>query len=122
MLYWDFWVGFVREPKGLDAFLYRQGYDPISTDDGGETYFHYISRKGLLVNIFFFPKSPPEIKGLEVPDWKGNGYEITSEMKIVTDDGGAIEKTINMTRRTAIKYDGVFYETQIKEFLTRDQL
>lgn len=122
MTLWDYFVGFEREPEGLEAFLYRQGYDQMSTDDGGETYFYYQPRKGRLVNIFCFSKSLPGIKDLEVPDWKGKGYEIVSEIMISTEDPCAIQKAENMAKRTVKKYDAILYVPQFKEFLTRINL
>jgi hypothetical protein len=121
MIMWDYFVGFAREPEGLEEFLDKQGYDRISVEEGGSSDGSYESRKGNLVNIFYFPKLP-ELGGDEVPDWKGNGHNVVCELMVSTEDPCAIQKSENMARRLVKKYGGVLYDIQFEEFLTKKQI
>jgi len=114
MTSWEYFVGFEREPKDLDAFLDRQGYERIPNKQGNSIR-DYESRVGGLVELFF-TEDFLEVEEGEVPDWRGNGYNVTSELMISTKDFSADLEAQRIANETTKKYKAVIYDPQIDEF------
>ena len=107
----DYHVGFEREPKDLDAFLASRSYKQDS-EDQDNSYRFYKSREHS-IDIFYYPKEPEADEDDDgvVPDWKAQGFNVTSKLMISTKDFNAYEETQRIALAIAKEYDGVFYDS-----------
>ena len=121
MTSWDYYVGFEREPEGLEAFLKSQGYDPTPIETDNDSDRNYESGEGGLVDLFYFSKSP-EVNGGEEPDWKGAGFNIASELMISTKNSAASESAERLSEEIARRYNAVIYDSQGEEYFRSDEL
>lgn len=114
MVSWDYFVGFEREPEGLNSFLDKQGYDRIPDDlnDGSRL---YESKAGDLVDLCYYP-AELEVDEEDVPNWKRNGYNVFFELMISTKYASADIEATRIADETAKEYGGIIYDPQLDDF------
>jgi hypothetical protein len=120
MTSWDYYVGFVKEPKNLDGFLNKQGYER-NHNEKDDSYKNYESKEGGLVDLFYSFKAT-EVKEGEVPDWKRSGYKVVSELMISTKDSDCAEEALKLAEATVKKYKSILYDSLAEEYFRKEEL
>jgi len=120
MASFDYFVGFEREPEGLEEFLKEQGYDPTQNGED-KSVKNFESRDGGLVDIFYLQKVEEAEEG-EFPDWKKSGHDVISELFISTKDFEGANKAELIAYETAKKYEGILGDPQCEEYTSGDDI
>ena len=114
-----FFVGFREIPHGLEGFLNTQGYTLETSHGTGVLYEHIAGQPAL-----FYTAPIEKSEGDAVPNWNKSPVPVVAKIAVncpIDDSDAGVEGDRIATALTR-KYNGVFYDTTLDEFFTRDDL
>lgn len=112
-------IGFEKQPKGLDGFLAEKGYKPVSKKRDCTVY----ESKGSCLTLYYFPAAIKAKDPEEVPNWKASGFKIVSELNInYPREIEAMEAAQRLAAEITQSLDGILYDADTDEFLTKDDI
>lgn len=106
----DTFVGFRKEPIGLEAFLIEQGYVVVEKRKGVAVLFE--RKDTIWPQIFYSPQVIPAEDKDECPNWKKSRVKIVSEVDINYHlDFEFIEEAERLSKELTKRYNGVLCQT-----------
>src|SRR3989344_2281124 len=119
MVSWDYYVGFEREPEGLEAFLKSKGYQffPVKRDTSIKSY----ESEDETIDVTFFPFRIG-VRNAGHPDWTESGLDIKSELMVSTKGSVAQEGAERLSEEIARRYNAIIFDPQGDEYLRSEDL
>lgn len=115
----DILIGFETRPEGLEGFLESEGYSLEASHNNSQSYVH--DEHGL-TNLDYYPEFVQAED--EVPDWKNAGYNLASLLNISfpINESDSIDEGNRIAKVVTQKFNGIYYDSNLKEFFRGSQL
>lgn len=111
----DMFIGFVREPKGLDEFLKREGYTEV--DESDPECIVYTRPDEVWPQIFY--SSPVEVdEQTEISHWEEAGYKVVSEVNLNyhRTDTEANTEAERLRDEIGKEFDGIIFDPHSDDY------
>ena len=112
----DIFLGFEKEPEGLEQFLISEGYTSVDREDDAVTYER---TDGPDVILFYHSSVMPVEDDEEVPNWEKAGFKILAELN-VNFQPEYFEEAFRISEKTAEKFKAVLCGPNFEDYTKFD--